>query len=250
MTADDTVEITQIVEASAYSLTSIILLVWGFVVGGYIPGFFGRMASPKRHAHRKLLWVMGLGAFFAAFGIWVLSEDSGAFVRTDGENSEYSRQIAIGLASIALAYAYAIYSNFTHPSTVLFSIMVIAIYAFATFATLTVQTVMWWICFAFWFAALIAASIFGWVNIRIEPTWIYGNYAVGVIFIIFVILQGLWLILSQQVSKQISLEVESGLYTATDIVLFWAVSLCLGFTYPGTRTLKAMRRPLPPQQRR
>ena len=237
MTADTNEEIAQIVEAACYSLAFVVFGAWGLFIGGYIPGFYGRKSSPKRQAHRTVLWSIAIGAFAAALGIWVLSEHGADFIRPDGRNSEYGRQIAIGIASLALVYAYSIYSRYTAASTKIIAFFTFALYVCATLASVTSNSILWWIFFSFWLVCLVIVGLLGFTSINIHPTWIYGNYIAGIIFLAFVALQGLWLILSEQVARQISTTVEAGLYTATDIILLVAVGLILGFTFPITRAL-------------
>jgi hypothetical protein len=237
MTADTNEEIAQLVEASVYSLAFLVFGVWGLLVGGYMPGFAGRKTSAKRQAHRTVLWSICTGAFAAALGIFVLSEEGADFVRPDGRTSEYGRQIAIGVASLAIVYAYGIYSRYTASATRIALFFTFALYLCATLASVTSNYILWWIFFSFWFAALVILGLFGFTSINTYPTWIYGNYIAGFLFLVFVVLQGLWLILSEQVARQISTTVEAGLYTATDVLLLGAVGIIMGFTFPATRAL-------------
>ena len=237
MTADTDEEIAQLVEAVCYSVMWAIFLIWGFLVGANLPGFFGKVASPKRGTPRTVLYALAAGSFVAALGLWVLSEEGGDVVRSDGRTGEYSRQIAIGLASIAMVYAYAMYSRFTHSAMIISVFFVFVMYACLAFTTLTPSDTLQAIFLAFWLASLISLGLFGWSSIAIHGTWIYGNYVAGVLFLVFALLQGLWLILSEQVAREISTTVEAGLYTATDIFMLAIFGLILGFTFPGTRPL-------------
>jgi hypothetical protein len=237
MTADTNEEIAQLVEAACYSLAFLVFGVWGLLVGGYIPGFYGRKSSPKRQAHRTVLWAVAAGAFAGAYGLWVLSEEGGDFIRSDGRTAEYARQIAIGVASLAMVYAYAVYSRYTASGTRLALFFTFALYLFATLTTVTSNDILQWISLSFWLVALIVLALFGFASINIHPTWIYGNYIAGFIFLVFVMLQGLWLILSEQVAREISTTVEAALYTGTDIILLGAFGLIVGFTFPASRAL-------------
>ena len=237
MTASTNAEIAQIVEAGCYSFAFIIFGIWGLFVGGNVPGFLGRLHSGKKTTHRAILWSLAAGSFFAAGGIWLLSEEGADFVRSDARTSEYGRQIAIGVIALAIAYAYAMYSRYTHASTMIVTFFVFCMYACFTFASITSNSTHWWILFSFWFVSLLTVGILGFTSINIRPTAIYGNYVAGFFYLVFSVLQGLWLILSVQISRNLSISVEAGLYTATDILMLAVVGLIIGITFPGTNIL-------------
>ncbi len=237
MTADTGQEIAQIIEAASYVFGAVVFLIAGIAVGGYIPGFIGRKTSAKRTTHRTLLLSLSAGAFFASYGIWSLSEEGADFVRPDGQTSEWGRQVAIGIASLAIIYAYSMYSRYTHSAMLIMMFVTTAMYAFMTFASISSNSTQWWIALSFWFVSLVYLGVFGFMSINIKPTWIYANYVAGALFLVFAILQGLWLILSVQVGGEISLVVEAGLYTATDILLLGIVGLIMAFSFAETEKM-------------
>lgn len=237
MTADTNAEIAQIVEAACYSFGFVIFGIYGLIVGGYMPGFMGRKSSAKRTTHRAILWILAAGSFFAAGGIWLLSEHGADFVRSDGKTSEYGRQIAIGIVSLAIVYVYAMYSRYTHAGTLIILFFVFCMYLSTTLASITTTNIHYWILFSFWGVSLVTAGVFGFTNINIQPTYVYGNYIAGFMFLVFATLQGLWIILSQQITRSLSLTVEAGLYTATDILMLVVVGLIMAFTFPMTKRL-------------
>jgi hypothetical protein len=65
----------------------------------------------------------------------------------------------------------------------------------------------------------------------------YFNMIAAGLLYLFVVLQGVWLILSQQVTASISLITEAGLYAAFGPGMLIFVGVALGFTYSATESL-------------
>jgi hypothetical protein len=235
------VEIAQYVEAGVETFMGLVFGIWGLWAGGFIASFMGRVSSPRRRWHRYLLYILSLGSFVMGAFMWLTVEgavDCTTGCRTDGINAEYGRQIGYGVGATAVVIAMAVYGQFTMAAGSVSAICMFLTYVMTFLGTFYgASTNLTWVIFVYWAFFICLGSYNTFVSWGIKPNVFYSNlFAAGLLYL-FVILQGLWLILSQQVVGSFSLLTEAGLYAAFGPGMLIFVGVLLGFTYSSTVAL-------------
>jgi len=235
-------EIAQYVEASLEVFLGICYAVWGMYIGGIIPTLMGKASDQRRAIQRHFLYALSGGAIAMGFFMFLTVEGavdcSAGCGRPDGVNAEYGRQIGYLIGSTLTVIALGLYGYFTFAATSVSAFCMIMTFASTLLGTFYgFSTNLTWVIFAFWAFFIVVGGYNTFVSFGTQPTAFYTNYGAATLLYLFVILDGLWLILGVQVTNSFGITTEAGLYAATGNAMLLFVGVLLALTYTTTHTL-------------
>jgi len=243
-------EIAQYVEAALESFMGVVFLLWGWRAGGLIYSFIGRKSNRRRAAHRYMMYAMAIGAFFMGAFMWITVEGGldCTTCRADGVNAEFGRQIGYMIGATSVVVALAIYGQFTWAALTVSAVLMMFTFTTTLLATFYGATTdLRWVLFVHWAFFIVLGAYNTSVSWGIEPAAFYANYVASFVLYTFVILDGLWLILSQQVTASFGLTTEAALYAAFGPGMFIIAGIILALTYVSTKPLFAHNKKASPQ---
>jgi len=178
-----------------------------------------------------MCFVLAFGAIVMGLSVFTISQSLGTYTRIDGVLSEYGRQVGYAIGMAAVAVAFAVYAELTFASGTIITVAMMVTYLGLVLSSISTMTTGYWIFLVGWGFFLLVGAYISFVAMGIRPIAWYANWVAWGLLYILVILHGIWLILSPEITNSFNADKENIAYAVTGPAVFLFPGLIMAFTF-------------------